>query len=164
MLTVLKEKILNYVFNISKQPVLFHELLEANKLFNEGMHLDGKKLGFRLKIGRTYLVFILLAHLVIIPGALITHSIFVKADCHTSIVVAVLFTALLFASFGIFKEWLSDEIARKRITTAWQLHFPHFPYEEYQEEVCRFYAQAKEQDVGKHDLQRFILDKLVSTN
>jgi len=31
----IKEKILKYVFNISAQPVLFNELMVANRLFNE---------------------------------------------------------------------------------------------------------------------------------
>lgn len=163
MIESIKKRIINYVFNISRQPVLLHELLEANKLFNEGMHLDGKKLGFRLRMGRAYLVFVLLAHVVIIPAAGITHVFFMKADCHASIVVAILFTGLVFASFGLFKEWLSDEIAKKRIKTAWELHFPHFPYEEYQEEVSRIYDEALSKDIGKKDMQRFIVDKLVST-
>ncbi len=164
MLETIKNKIITYVFKISNKPVLFHELLQANKLFNEGMHLDGKKLGFRLRIGRAYLVFVLLTHIFIIPAALIAHKIFAMADCHVSILVAIFFTGMIFASFGMFREWLSDEIALNRITTAWKIHFPHFPYEEYGDKVDEIYNDALVQDIQKKELQRYILDRLIEVD
>ncbi len=164
MFRTIKEKILKYVFKISSQPVLFSELMIANKQFNDGMHLKGINLGFRLKLGRTYVVFLLLAHLFIIPIAAIVHTLFATADCHLSIITAILFTMLLFAFFGMFKEWLFDEISQQRITVAWKLHFPHFPYSEYKSTVADIYSEALEQDIKKKDLERFILDKLVEIN
>ncbi len=161
MFEKLRNFIVNYVFKVSQQPVLLHELLQANKLFNEGMHLDGKKLGFRLNMGRAYLVFVLLIHVLIIPLALILHTFFIHMDCHASIIFAIFFTGIVFASFGIFKEWLSDQIALNKITTAWKLHFPHFPYKDYQDKVCKIYAQALVEDIQKKDLQRYILDRLI---
>lgn len=164
MFEKLKDWIVAYVFKVSHQPVLLHELLQANKLFNEGMHLDGKKLGFRLNMGRAYLVFVLLIHVFILPMAYIMHNFFIHLDCHASIIFAIFFTGVIFASFGIFREWLSDQIALRKITVAWKLHFPHFPYKEYQEKICKIYAQSIVEDVQKKDLQRYILDKLIEEN
>jgi len=164
MLETIKTKILNYVFNISEQPVLFTELMLANRQFNDGMHLKGINLGFRLRLGRTYVVFLLLAHIAIIPIAFIVHAVFAGADCHLSIIMAVVFTAILFAFMGMFKEWLYDEISLKRIQDAWKLHFPHFPYTENKRIVCDIYKEAIEQEVQKKDLERFILDKLIQSN
>ena len=46
MIQKIKDKIIDYTYVISNQPVKLQELLSANSLLNEGMHLDGKKLGF----------------------------------------------------------------------------------------------------------------------
>lgn len=157
----MKQKVINYIFNISKQPVLFHQLLQANKLFNDGMHLDGKRLGFRMRMGRAYAVFLILAHLFIIPGSLILHTLFMNLDCHASIIAAVVFTAFIFICFGLFKEWLEDEIARTRIREAWAAHFPLFSYEEYNKKVSEIYDEAILLDIQKKDLEQFVLDKLI---
>ena len=42
-----KNLILQNIFVVSKQPVLFRDLLEANCLFNEGMLIDPAKLNFK---------------------------------------------------------------------------------------------------------------------
>jgi hypothetical protein len=160
----IKKLILDTVFKISPQPVLFSELMIANKQFNEGMHLKGINLGYRLKLGKTYLVFLLLAHVFILPGSYILHEVFATADCHLSIITAVLFTMFLFAFFGMFKEWLFDEIASIRIQHAWKIHFPHFPYEEYKNTVSKIYNEALDEDIQKVDLERYILDKLIEIN
>ena len=160
----IKEKILKYVFNISAQPVLFNELMVANRLFNDGMNLKGIDLGYRLKLGRAYIVFLLIAHIVIVPLAFIIHALFATADCHLSIITAVLFTAILFAFMGMFKEWLYDSISEVRIRDAWKLHFPHFEYEENKEIIGEICKEALEQDIQKKDLERFVLDKLIENN
>ena len=49
----LKNLILKNIFVISKQPVLFRDLLEANCLFNEGMLIDPAKLNFKFRYART---------------------------------------------------------------------------------------------------------------
>ncbi|MEA1915059.1 MAG: hypothetical protein U9N30_07065 [Campylobacterota bacterium] len=164
MFETLRNKIVAFVFKVSNKPVLFHELLYANKLFNEGMHLDGRKLGFRLRMGRAYLVFVVLAHIFIAPAALIMHDVFAAVDCHASIIIAVFFTGIVFAFFGIFREWLSDEIALSKITTAWKIHFPHFPYSDFQEKIDAIYAESQMQDIQKKELQRYILDRLIEVD
>ena len=160
MFNIFKDKIISYIYNISNQPVKFVTLLEANQLFNEGMKLDGTRLGFRLRLARAYLVFIILAHIAIIPLALIAHSLFALLDCHASILVAVFFTAWLFGIFSFFKEWTRDAVTRKRIKTAWALQFPYFPYEEYNKEVNDIFEEAQKEEINKKDLEQYILDKL----
>ena len=160
MLENLKEKIISDIYNISKQPIKLNILLQANQLFNEGMKLDGTKLGFRLKLGRAYLVFIVLAHIIIAPVALLTHNLFSLLNCHASIIIAVFFTAWLFGIFNFFKEWTRDGVTKRRIRDMWSLHFPHFPYDEYNLEVSKIYEQSIEEEIKQSDLERFILDKL----
>jgi len=156
----LKVSIIEYIYNISKQPVKLHELLNANQLFNEGMKLDGTRLGFRLKLGRAYMVFLILAHLIIIPIALISHNLFKVLDCHASIIIAIFFTALLFGIFNFFKEWTRDCVTKQRIKKMWSLHFPHFPYDEYSKEVAQIYEDALRDEVKHSSLERYILDRL----
>jgi len=160
MFEKLQEKIISYIYNVSKQPVKFATLLEANQLFNEGMKLDGTILGFRLRLGRAYIVFLTLAHIIILPLAFILHKFFLILDCHASIVLAIFFTALLFGIFSFFKEWTRDAITQKRIKSAWSLQFPYFPYDEYNKEINNIFELAQKEGINKKDLESFILDKL----
>ena len=157
-----KEKIISYIYNISKQPVKLSELLEANTLFNEGMKLDGTRLGFRLKTGKAYLVFMVLIQIVVIPLSFLLHALFAKLDCHASILVAIIATAFLFGIFNVFKDWTRDTVTRERIKQMWVLHFPHFPYKEFNIEVSNIYDKAKDDDIKNVDLERYILDNLSS--
>lgn len=156
----LKKNIISYIYKTSKQPVKLSELLQANVLFNEGMKLDGTRLGFRIRTGRAYLVFILLIHLIILPLAIIAHELFAILDCHASIIVAIIFTAFLFGIFNCFKEWTRDAVTKKRIKQMWSLHFPHFPYDEFNVEVSAIYEKSKDDDIKQVDLERYILDNL----
>jgi len=160
MFEKLKKNIISYIYNISKQPVKLNELLEANGLFNEGMKLDGTRLGFRLKTGRAYLVFMVLIHIIIIPLSFVLHELFAILDCHASIIVAVIATAFLFGIFNVFKDWTRDTVTKERIKHMWSLHFPHFPYEEFNKEVSNIYDKAKDDDIKQVDLERYILDNL----
>ena len=160
MFAQIKETVISYIYKVSKQPVKLHELLEANALFNEGMKLDGTRLGFRLRTGRAYIVFIFLIHIVIIPFSLLAHELFAVLDCHASIVIAVIFTAIIFGIFNFFKDWTRDSVTKKRIKQMWSLHFPHFPYEEFNGEVSLIYHQARENEIKQVDLERYILDNL----
>lgn len=155
------DKILNYCFTRSKQPVLLKDLLVANAQFNEKLQVDNVKLGYRLKIGRAYLVYILLISLLAIPLAIITHKIFVNIDTHVSIVASIIFTALIFIYFNFFRIWLKDKMAKKVIKTAWKTHFPYFPYSEYSKKIEMIFQTAMKEEVQKKDLEKYILDKLV---
>ncbi len=160
MIDRLKKMIISYVYIISQQPVKLQDLLMANQLFSEGIHLDGDKLGFRLKLGKAYLVFLILVHIVLLPIALGAHMFFEKVDCHLSIFLTVFVTGIIFASFGIFKDWLGDEVARLRINVMWSLHFPLFKYEDYSSEINQIYLKSIEENIKKQDLERYILDNL----
>lgn len=160
MIQALKKFIISYVYIISNQPVKLQELLMANQLFNEGIHLDGDKLGFRLRLGKAYLVFLILVHIVLLPIALGGHVVFQKVDCHLSIFLTVFMTGIIFASFGIFRDWLGDEVARMRIKMMWNLHFPLFKYEEYNKEINQIYIKSLDENIKKQDLERYILDNL----
>ena len=160
MIKKIKEFIIQYVYIISRQPVKLQDLLIANRSYNEGLHLDGRWLGFRLKLGRAYLVFLLLVNFVLLPVALIGHSIFALADCHISIFIVIIVTGLIFASFNLFKDWLTDAVALMRIKMMWSLHFPLFEYDEYNKEINDIYIQSIVQNVKKQDLEKYILDKI----
>jgi len=160
MFNKLRSKIVDYVYVISNQPVKLYQLLEANALFNEGMHLDGRSLGFRLKVGKAYLVFMILVNIVMIPLAAITHALFAKLNCHVSILFAIIITSGIMASFKLFKDWLDDCVAKKRIMKLWELHFPLFPYEEYSKKINNIYQQALKEGILKQDLERYILQNL----
>ena len=53
----IKNKILEYVYTISKQPILLKDLLVANRQHSDGMHVDPAKLGFRIRL-LIYLLFV----------------------------------------------------------------------------------------------------------
>ncbi len=156
----MKLKTIKYIYKTSQQPIKLHNLLSANQLFQEGMKLDGSKLGFRLRLGRAYIVFLILAHLIILPIALLSHEFFQVLDCHASILLAVFFTAWLFGIFSFFKDWTRDLITKQRIKEMWSLHFPHFPFDEFSIEVSSIYAQSIEDEIKHSNLERYILDKL----
>ncbi|MEA2110631.1 MAG: hypothetical protein U9P71_01150 [Campylobacterota bacterium] len=153
--------ILPYVFRVSEDPIRFEELMQANKVHIDGMPVDANLLGYRMKLGRMYIVFIAFMHLFILPLTVIFHSVLIHIDCHLLIIVAVLFTALFFASFTLFKEYLVELKTIRRIKDGWKLHFPHFSYAKHSREVATFYKEALAKDIHHRDLSRFIIDKIV---
>jgi len=159
----LLEKILNFCFSTSKQPVLLKDLLVANVQHNEKMHVDAAKLGFRLSIGKAYIVYIMLVSVFVIPLALIAHTVFAKIDAHASIVVSIVFTAIIFIWFNFFRIWIKDKMANKVIRKAWMIHFPYFPYEEYRYKIEEIFHNAMKDEIPKKDLERYILDNLAQS-
>ena len=156
------ERLLPYVFRVSEQPMLFIELLNANKLFQEGMRIDGNVQGFRISLGRVYLVYIIFWHIVIVPPALVFHEFLAKVDCHLLILIAVFFTGLFFAIFSIFNEYLHERMALKTIKEAWINHFPHFKYEQHAREVAQIYSKALEEEIHHKDMRLYILNNMVA--
>jgi hypothetical protein len=63
----LRNTIIKNIFFVSKQPVLFRDLLEANALFNEGMLVDGAKLNFRFNHVKLYQIYALICFVVLFP-------------------------------------------------------------------------------------------------
>ncbi|WP_044418902.1 hypothetical protein [Halarcobacter anaerophilus] len=157
----LKEKILDYIYILSKQPLLLRDLLEANRQFNEGMHADPSKLGFRLNLSRAYLVYILIVLAILIPLSAILHQPLANIDPHISILGAMIITAVIFIGFNFFLAKMRDEITYKQIKRSWALRFPYFPYEEYNKKIEEIYLKAIKEEISKKDLEKYILDNLV---
>ncbi|MGB5920404.1 MULTISPECIES: hypothetical protein [unclassified Arcobacter] len=155
------DKILNFCFSVSKQPVLLKDLLVANVQHNEKMHVDAAKLGFRLSIGKAYIVYILIVAIPVIPLSLLAHTIFEKIDAHASIVVSIIFTAIIFIWFNFFRIWIKDKMANRVIRKAWMIHFPYFPYDEYRYKIEEIFHKAMKNEIPRKDLERYILDSLV---
>lgn len=160
MFQAIKEKVMDYVFITSNQPVLLKDLLISNDLYTEKMRVDASKLGFRLDIGKAYKAFTAIACIIIIPVALVAHILLAKIDSHASIIASIILTALIFVYFNIFRERLVDSMTIRRIRKAWQNHFPYFPYDEYHEKVAKLYEQAEKLEIPKKELEVYILDNL----
>ena len=156
-----KDKILDYIYTLSKQPLLLRDLLDANIQYNEGMHVDPSKLGFRLRLGRAYIVYIALVLAILIPLSALLHKPLANIDSHVSIVGAMIITALIFMGFNFFRAKMRDEITSRQIQKSWKLRFPYFSYVEYNRKVEEIYLRAIKEEISKKDLEKYILDNLV---
>lgn len=155
--------ILPFMFKLSDQPMLYRELLTANKTFDDGLKLEGQIPGMRIRTGRTVLVFALLWHIFfVVPGMGLFHNDLTTMDCHLAIILAIVFTGFFFASYFVFKEWVIEHMARLRIKAAWKNHFTHFDYKAHHLEVTAIYSKALEEEVPTKELQLFILNRLIS--
>lgn len=163
MLGKLKSLILEKIFVISKQPVLFKDLLEANCLMNEGMLVDPAKLNFKFRYGNLYGVYAVICAIALSVIILILHSAFEKIDFHYSIFGTVLMTSTAFIGFDVFKIWARKEISKNCLQNAWKTHFPYFPYEKYSQKIEAIYNEAMKNEVTRRDLEKYVLDKLVSS-
>ncbi|MEA1920979.1 MAG: hypothetical protein U9N52_14165 [Campylobacterota bacterium] len=161
--TFIETKLLPYIFKISDQPMLFQELLHANKVYQEGMSLEGTIQGYRMRIGRAYLVYLILWHFIIGVPAAVFHTFLATIDCHLLILVAVLFTGFFFAIFSIFSEWLHEKMALQMIKKAWKNHFPHFKYELHAKEVATIFSQANQEEVHHKDMRLYIFNNIVES-
>ncbi|QKJ28004.1 hypothetical protein [Aliarcobacter cibarius] len=154
------DKVLNYVYNTSKQPILLKDMLIASVQFSNGMEVDSSRLGFRLNLTRAYIVYIALVLAILVPISLLTHKPLAKIDPHISIIGAMIITALIFMGFNYFMDLLKNSMTKSTIKKAWSLHFPYFSYEEYNQNVNKFFENAMREEVSKRDLQKYILDRL----
>ena len=155
-----QDKILEYIYIISKQPILLRDLLLANRQYKEGMHVDPAKLGFRLRLSRAYIVYIAIVLAIVIPISLLTHKPLANIDSHISILGAMFITAAIFVGFNFFRSKMRDKISLELIKRSWKLHFPYFPYEEYSSKVESIFSQSLKEEISKRDLERYILGKL----
>lgn len=156
----IKDKILEYVYNISKQPILLRDLLVANRQFNEGMHVEPAKLGFRLRLTRAYLLYVAIVLAVLIPISALTHKPLAKIDPHISIIGAMIITAIIFIGFNFFRSWMRDAVTKALIKRSWKLHFPFFSYEEYSQKIDEIFESSIKDEISKRDLEKYILDSL----
>ena len=156
----IKDKVLEYVYTISKQPILLKDLLVANRQHLDGMHVDPAKLGFRIKLVRAYIVYIGLVLSIIIPTSLLTHKPLIKVDPHVSIVGAMIITAAIFMGFNFFRDRMRDSITKELIKRSWKLHFPYFSYEEYSAKIDEIFEKSIKDEISKRDLEKYIKDNL----
>jgi len=155
-----KDRILEYIYIISKQPILLRDLLLANRQHKEGMHVDPAKLGFRLRLARAYFVYVAMVLAILVPLSALTHKGLAKIDSHVSIVGAMIITAVIFIGFNFFRARMRDSITKMLIIRSWKLHFPFFPYEEYSNKIEEIFEQSLRDEVSKRDLEKYILDNL----
>jgi len=159
---LIETKILPFIFKLSDQPMLYRELLQANKLYDDGMNLEGNIPGMRIRVGRTILVFALLWHIFfVVPGMGLFHDEMRRMDCHLAIILAVLFTGFFFAGYFVFKEWAIERMSQLLIRRAWKNHFTHFDYRLHHREVSALYSKALEEEIPHKNLQLYILNGLI---
>ena len=158
---MVNDKIIPYVFTLSDAPMLFRDLLRTNKMYQDGLKLEGNIPGFRFSVGKSYIVFIILWHIAMLPLAVLFHAKLAKIDCHLLIIMAVVFTGMFFAMYAIFKEYLIDAVAHKILRRGWENHFPHFNYDLHAGEVATLYTDALDKEIPHKELQLYILEKLV---
>lgn len=157
----LKQKVVYGMFTISKKPVLFKDLLEANSTYNEHMLVDPAKLNFKFKYGKSYIIFGILCLAILIPFVLLTHKFLANANVHISLIVSILVTASIFIGFDIFKAWARSELTGDLIKNAWMVHFPYFDYDKYNQKVEEIYNEAVKKEIPKRDLEKYVFDALV---
>jgi hypothetical protein len=158
---IMDEKIIPYIFTLSDSPMLFRDLLSTNKMYQEGLKLEGNIPGFRFSVGKSYIVFIALWHIVMLPLAFLFHKALAKIDCHLLIIMAIIFTGMFFAMYAIFKEYLIDTVAHMILKRGWENHFPHFDYTLHAKDVSKIYAEALEKEIAHKEMSLYILEKLV---
>ena len=156
----IKDKILEYVYTISKQPILLKDLLVANRQHNDGMHVDPAKLGFRIRLVRAYIVYIAIVLGILVPISLLTHKPLAVIDPHISIVGAMVITAAIFIGFNFFRDRMRDSVTKELIKRSWKLHFPFFSYEEYSHKIDEIFESAMKEEISKRDLEKYILENL----
>ena len=156
----IRNKILEYVYTISKQPILLKDLLVANRQHNDGMHVDPAKLGFRIRLIRAYIVYIVGVLMVLVPISFLTHKEMERLNPHISIIASMFITAAIFIGFNFFRDKMRDTMTKELIIRSWKLHFPFFSYEEYSEKIDEIFEKAMKEEISKRDLEKYILDNL----
>ncbi len=159
-LKTFKENVIEYIYVISKQPILLRDLLIANRQYNEGMHVEAAKLGFRLILSRAYFVYTIFILFMLLPIFVLTHQKLAYVDAHISILGAVIITAIIFMGFNCFRSKLRDIITLKLIKKSWKLHFPYFSYEEYSLKIEEIFEKSLKHEISKRNLEKYILDNL----
>ena len=153
-------RLLEYIYATSKQPILLKDMLVASRQFYYGMEVDSSRLGFRLRLTRAYFAYIILVLLVLVPVSLATHKTLAKIDTHISIIGGMIITALIFMGFNYFKDIIKNEMVKISLKKAWKLHFPFFSYDEYGKKINTIFEDAMRDEIPKKELQKYILDKL----
>ncbi|MCJ7765825.1 MAG: hypothetical protein MUP09_07790, partial [Thiovulaceae bacterium] len=67
ILNFIDKVIVPFVFTTNNEPLLFRELLKANKMYDDGLNLAGKIPGTRISVGRNILVFVIICNIFLLP-------------------------------------------------------------------------------------------------
>ena len=157
----IEKKLIPYIFIVSSNPILFHDLLEANRQLKDRLTPNSGALGYKIKLKNLYISFLTLIHLFfIIPGVALFHKPLAKLDCHLSIILAVVITGAIFIGFTAFRELLVEKISALRVEEGWRLHFPLFDYEVYSQKVADIYTKAVKKKVSRGELEFYIMGEL----
>jgi membrane-bound acyltransferase YfiQ involved in biofilm formation len=155
------EKLVPFVFITSQNPILFHDLLEANRQLKEGLIPSSSALGYRIKLRNMYIAFLVLIHLFfILPGTVIFHNSLAKLDCHLSIILAIVVTGAFFIGFTAFRDYMVDKISQQRVKEGWRLHFPLFDFDSFSDKVAAIYTQAVKKKISRGELEFFVMSEL----
>jgi len=158
---IVDKKLLPFVFIVSKNPVLFHDLLDANRQMQDNMTPNSALLGYKIHTKNMFISFLFIIHMVFIfPAITILHEVFAKMNCHLSIISAIIFTGFFFVSYSIYKEYLLERISVRRIKEAWSLHFPLFDYDTYSKKLASIYNDAIKKKVSRGELEYFVMSNL----
>ncbi|MDR2790414.1 MAG: hypothetical protein LBB59_05515 [Campylobacteraceae bacterium] len=158
----LKSRMVDYIFTVSKQPVRYKDLLAANALYNEGMHVDPAKLNFRMSIMKAYFVYALICACILAPFIALMHIFMPKVNNHISIIGVIFATSCVFISFNYFTAWLRDSITLKLIKEAWLVHFPYFQYDKYNKKVEELYHEIRKKELPRKDWEQYVLNGLLN--
>jgi hypothetical protein len=153
---------IDYIFTVSKQPVRYKDLLAANALYNEGMHVDPAKLNFRMSITKAYIVYALICACILIPFIALMHIFMPKINNHIPIIGVIFATSCVFISFNYFTAWLRDNITLRLIKEAWLMHFPYFPYDKYSKKVEELYHEIRKKELPRKDWEQYVLNGLLN--
>lgn len=157
----INEKLIPFVFITSNSPILFADLLEANRQLKDQIVPNATQLGYRIRTTNMYIAFFILVHIAfILPGTAITHALLAKLNCHLSIIAAVVITGLFFTWFTLFREFLVDRVSFIRVQIGWKLHFPLFDFNEYSDKVAKIYTEAVKKKIPRGELEFFVMSEL----
>lgn len=163
MSTFINKYILPSVFKVSSTSLRFKELLLANRVFVEGMNIENAINGFKIRLGRTNVLFFILWLLILTPVSIVFHTLLADMNGHLLIILTALLTGSYFITFSLFREYLIEKMAEQIIRKSWEIHLPLFSFDEYSLKVALFYGEAIEEEVSIGDLKRFIFDKLAAS-
>ncbi|MDR1007344.1 MAG: hypothetical protein LBL65_02110 [Campylobacteraceae bacterium] len=157
----LKNKMIDYIFTVSKQPVRYKDLLAANAFYNEGMYVDPAKLNFRMNITKAYFIYALICACILLPFIALIH-LMPSVNNHIPILGVIFATSCVFISFNYFTVWLRDNITLRLIKEAWLVHFPYFPYDKYNKKIEELYHEIRKKELPRKDWEQYILNGLLN--
>ena len=140
----------------------FRELMEANRILIDNLPIEQIP-GLRFCRLKLYAIYFVIWNIVILPLALIFHSLLAKLDCHLSIILAIIFTLLFFGTYKIFENRIKEKAALHLIQKAWYNYLPHFPFDKYHQEVAQIYKEALDREIPKHKIEQFIINRLIES-